>query len=113
MSENTKTPHSDVRAAPHRQHMWSHVRQRSRRNIVVTTPAVIDAYETLGTVAPECGECEGTGMVTYFHGPYERERECDRCHGLGRHLPCPHCTDGTQPDTGGTCATCDGYASPW
>ncbi|GHI41091.1 hypothetical protein Sviol_54990 [Streptomyces violascens] len=44
-------------------------------------------------------------------GPYELARECDDCQGTGRRLPCPHCTDGTQPDTDETCPTCEGYAA--
>lgn len=75
------------------------------------TPIAVDAYEVLGVTAPECDECEGSGVVTYCHGPHERERECDHCHGFGRRLPCPHCIDGTQSGTGDTCPTCGGYAS--
>lgn len=75
------------------------------------TIAPVDAFDALDVLAPECGECEGSGLVTYHHGPYERTRECEHCHGTGRHLPCPHCTDGTHPQSGDTCPTCDGYAA--
>ncbi|MEN8656304.1 hypothetical protein ABCR94_38470 [Streptomyces sp. 21So2-11] len=78
---------------------------------MLTAPTVIDAYKALGIAAPACDDCEGAGMVTYYHGPYEHQRDCDRCHGIGRSLPCPHCTDGTHAGTDETCATCDGYAS--
>lgn len=76
-----------------------------------TAPAMIEAAATLGVPAPECEACEGTGTVIYLHGPYERARECDSCHGAGRCLPCPHCTLGVTPGTEDTCPTCDGYAS--
>ncbi|MEV0445517.1 hypothetical protein AB0I84_08860 [Streptomyces spectabilis] len=74
------------------------------------TITVVDAYEALGIPAPECDACEGSGTATFHLGPHEHSRECDQCHGIGRHLPCPHCTDGTDP-SGDTCQTCDGFAS--
>ncbi|MEU5435410.1 hypothetical protein AB0G73_18810 [Streptomyces sp. NPDC020719] len=75
------------------------------------SPTMPDAFSALGVAPPECDECEGRGTVTYFTGPHECTRECEGRHGVGRRLHCPHCVDGTQPETGGTCPTCDGYAA--
>ncbi|MEU7576795.1 hypothetical protein AB0B50_04235 [Streptomyces sp. NPDC041068] len=75
-----------------------------------TTTTIVDAYEALGALAPECGMCEGSGMVTFLLGPYEHSRECDQCHGVGRYLACPHCTDGVAP-SGDTCRTCEGFTA--
>lgn len=75
-----------------------------------TTPSPVEA-STLGATAPECEDCEGSGTVTYLHGPYAHTRECDTCRGTGRCFPCPACTDGTSPATGEACTTCDGFAA--
>ncbi|MFF4605193.1 hypothetical protein ACFY12_20975 [Streptomyces sp. NPDC001339] len=77
---------------------------------MLATHAMIEAAPILGVNAPECDDCEGSGTVTYLLGPYEHTRECDTCHGAGHCLPCPTCTDGADPITGDTCATCDGFA---
>ncbi|MBP2055359.1 RecJ-like exonuclease [Streptomyces griseochromogenes] len=71
---------------------------------------MVDAIDVLGVAASECDECEGAGTVTFCHGPYERTRECHACYGAGRRTPCPGCTDGTSPNTGETCWTCEGFA---
>ncbi|SHM51952.1 hypothetical protein [Streptomyces yunnanensis] len=70
----------------------------------------VEAVTAIGTFAPECEECEGSGIITYLHGPCEHTRECDTCHGAGRSLPCPACTDGTNHNTGDACVTCEGFA---
>ncbi|GGX36297.1 hypothetical protein [Streptomyces noursei] len=75
-----------------------------------STLTTVEAITTLGTPAPECNECEGTGTTTYLHGPHEHTRECNACHGAGHRLSCPACTDGTNPGTGDTCTLCDGFA---
>ncbi|WP_327302952.1 hypothetical protein OG730_04625 [Streptomyces sp. NBC_01298] len=61
--------------------------------------------------APECDSCEGTGTEAYLHGPYEVDRECAECHGIGRRLDCPACDDGVNPATGDTCDLCDGFGA--
>jgi DnaJ-class molecular chaperone len=71
----------------------------------------VEATTVTGTFAPECEDCEGSGITTYLHGPYVRTRECDTCHGTGRYLLCPACADGVSPTTGDTCTTCDGFAA--
>jgi predicted anti-sigma-YlaC factor YlaD len=44
-----------------------------------SSPTMVDAFDALGVIAPECGECERSGAVAYTHGLYEHLRECDAC----------------------------------
>ncbi|WP_433547196.1 hypothetical protein ACQPZG_20490 [Streptomyces sp. CA-294286] len=71
--------------------------------------APVECFERYGHDAPECENCEGSGQDAYLLGPYEVPRECPDCHGSGRALKCPDCSDGTWP-TGDSCPSCDGYA---
>ncbi len=59
------------------------------------TVSPVHCYDALGFDAPECRDCEGTGVATYLRGPYLEQRECEDCLGAGRRLTCPDCTDGT------------------
>ena len=76
-----------------------------------SSPRMVDAFDALGVIAPECAECEGNGAVAYTHGPYEHLRECDVCQGAGHRIPRPNCIDGTSPENGDTCRLCQGFAA--